>query len=301
MIRVATAGWSYPDWAGRVHPQPLPRGVHPLALLARVLDGVEVNATFYARTRSQVVARWVEAVQGVPAFRFTVKASQRFTHGPVDLTSWEEEAQALHDALVPLLRRRLLSGVLVQFPATFHAGPDEVRRLGHIRSLLDPLPLVLEVRHRSWFEPPHLKSLGGLGYSVAHVDLPSSWDHPPARFRPTGPIGYLRLHGRNHSTWFQPGVGRDARYDYLYSPPEIGELAERADAISREVDETWVVTNNHFEGQAVANALELKWLLGGREPVAAPATLVDAFPHLAALARIEGQQGMFGGEGGPRS
>ena len=192
----------------------------------------------------------------------------------------------------------LLAGVLVQFPATFHAGPEEVRRLGRIRSLLDPLPLVLEVRHRSWFEPPQLKSLGGLGYSVAHIDLPSVWDHPPARFRPTGPIGYLRLHGRNHSTWFRAGVGRDARYDYLYAPPEVGELVERADAISREVDETWVVTNNHFEGQAVANALELKWLLGGREPVAAPATLVEAFPHLESLTRSVGQQGMFGGDEG---
>ena len=298
MIRVATAGWSYPDWAGRVHPQPMPRGVHPLTLLAQFLDGVEVNATFYARTRADVVARWVEAVRRTPDFRFTVKASQRFTHGPEDLPAWEEEAEALHAALVPMLRRRLLAGVLVQFPATFHAGPEEVRRLGRIRSLLDPLPLVLEVRHRSWFEPPQLKSLGGLGYSVAHIDLPSAWDHPPARFRPTGPIGYLRLHGRNHSTWFRAGVGRDARYDYLYAPPEVGELAERADAISREVDETWVVTNNHFEGQAVANALELKWLLGGRDPVAAPATLVEAFPHLESLTRSVGQQGMFGGDEG---
>ena len=92
MIRVATAGWSYPDWAGRVHPQPMPRGVHPLTLLAQFLDGVEVNATFYARTRADVVARWVEAVRGAPEFRFTVKASQRFTHGPEDLPAWEEEA-----------------------------------------------------------------------------------------------------------------------------------------------------------------------------------------------------------------
>lgn len=294
---MATAGWSYPDWRGRVYARTRVEGFHPLHLLSRFLDGVEVNSTFYARTQSRIVAQWVEAASAAPSFHFTAKVHQSLTHEavPSDLGSWEEEAEALHSALTPLVKRKLLGAVLVQFPSTFHYGPDEVRRLGILSHLLSPLPLVLEVRHRSWFEEPGRRSIGGLGYSLAHIDLPAAWDHPPVRFRPTGPIGYLRLHGRNERTWFEPGVGRDARYDYLYSPREVGELAHRIDGIAGEVDQTWVVTNNHFEGQAVANAVELKWLLGGRKPVPAPSALIQAFPHLADLCTSFGQGALFDG------
>ena len=212
----------------------------------------------------------------------------RFEHLNEDFHSFLRSA-----GVEPLRRRKLLAAVLVQFPSGFHETPSHVRRLGQLAALLDGLPTVLEVRHRSWFEPPALSVIAGLGYSLAHIDLPPAWDHPPARFRSTGPIGYLRLHGRNQEQWFRSSAGRDERYDYLYTPAEIGDLAYRADAVAEDVDDTYVITNNHFGGQALANAIELRWLLGGREPVPAPAALVEAFPHLAPLTRVEGQQGLF--------
>jgi uncharacterized protein YecE (DUF72 family) len=129
--------------------------------------------------------------------------------------------------------------------------------------------------------------------SLAHIDLPEAWDHPPPTHPPTGPIGYLRLHGRNSSTWFAKGAGRDDRYDYLYGPPEVGDLARRALSIDAESDVTWVVTNNHFEGQAIANALEFKYLLSGKQPPPAPPQLVQAFPHLEGITRPAGQQDLF--------
>lgn len=298
MIRVATAGWSYPDWEGRVYPKKKPPGFHPLQTLARCLDGVEVNSSFYAEVRREVVAKWAFEVRDRLDFHFIAKLHQSFTHGPFDSgcqDSWQARAEGFHGALAPLVGRNQLDGVLVQFPKSFHESPQNIRRLGVIQHLLDGLPLILEVRHCSWFEPPALASIGGLGYSLAHIDLPGAWDHPPPRFTPTGPIGYLRLHGRNAQTWFKPGVGRDQRYDYLYTPSEVGALAIRADEISQEVDQTWVVTNNHFEGQAMANAVEFKWLFGGRQPVEASDELVEAFPHLAEIAVSRAQGGLFGG------
>jgi uncharacterized protein YecE (DUF72 family) len=46
VIRVGPAGWSYPDWEGRVYPRPRPAGFHPLAFIARYVDCVEVNSSF---------------------------------------------------------------------------------------------------------------------------------------------------------------------------------------------------------------------------------------------------------------
>ena len=293
MIRVAPAGWSYPDWEGRVYPRARPTGFHPLAHLARFVDGMEINSSFYALPQPAHASTWATHVAPHPEFRFVAKLYQGFTHAPEEPARWDAEAETYRAALQPLVRRKLLSAVLVQFPVSFQHGVAEVGRLGRIATLLDGLPLVLEVRHVSWFEPPVFRTLRGLGYSLAHIDLPAAWNHPPERHPATGPIGYLRLHGRNEDTWFRKGVGRDARYDYLYSPSEVGSLAHRAASIASETDETWVVTNNHFEGQAVANALELKYMLGGKQPVPAPPEIVEAFPHLEAVTRIEGQRRLF--------
>jgi len=287
VIRVGPAGWSYPDWEGRVYPRAHPRDFHPLRFLAPFVDAVEINSTHYGIPRPEHAARWAELVAGQPSFRFVAKLLQDFTHAsePEELEPWADKAERWRAGLQPLVRRRILSAVLVQFPASFHNDPAAVRRLGRIRSLFPDLALVLEVRHASWFEPPALDEIAGLGYSLAHVDMPRAWNHPPDRHRATGPIGYLRLHGRNEASWFRPESGRDQRYDYLYSPPEIGALARKARSIAAESDETFVITNNHFEGQAVANAIELRWLLNGRQPVPAPPEWVAAFPHLGSLVR----------------
>tara|TARA_R110002126_G_scaffold6119_4_gene32206 strand:- start:1487 stop:2368 length:882 start_codon:yes stop_codon:yes gene_type:complete len=293
MIRVAPAGWSYPDWEGPVYPERRPRSFHPLRFLADFVDGMEVNSTFYAIPRAESVAKWAQLVEHKPAFRFTAKLYQGFTHGPEDEGRFELEAEAYRRGIEPLVRREKLDGLLVQFPVTFQHGPVEVRRLGRIRSLFADFDLILEVRHRSWFEPPALATLRGLHMSLAHIDLPDAWDHPPASHPPTGPIGYLRLHGRNAREWFRKGAGRDDRYNYLYPPEQVGDLARKALSIDAESDTTWVVTNNHFEGQAIANALEFKYLLSGQQPQPAPSQLIEAFPHLANITRSAGQQGLF--------
>ena len=295
MIRVGPAGWSYPDWEGRVYPRHKPRNFHALAYLARYVDCIEVNSTFYAQPRVEHSKRWAALVADHPDFRFIVKLFQGFTHAPVpeDPAVWQAEAAAFARGVAPLREARRLSAILVQFPVTFQHGAREVRRLGRIRALVESAPLVLEVRHQSWFTPPALDTIRGLGYSLAHIDMPPAWNHPPTWHAPTGHIGYVRLHGRNSAEWFRRGASRDDRYDYLYEPNELREVVSKTTRIARESEETFVVTNNHFGGQAVANAIDVLALLRG-EPVPAPEQLVESFPHLAPVTRVEGQGRLFG-------
>lgn len=293
MIRVGPAGWSYPDWEGRVWSRSKPKGFHALPFLARFITCMEVNSSFYALPQAKHTSRWGSYLESWPDFRLIMKLHQSFTHETWDSGKAAESATRFSEALAPLKRRKLLAGILVQFPVTFLYGPQSLQRLGHISALFEGENLVLEVRHNSWFEPPALNSIAGLGYSLAHIDLPAAWNHPPERHSPTGSTGYLRLHGRNSHHWFNSKSGRDQRYDYLYSPPEIGQAAYKVDSIAKESDDTYVVTNNHFEGKAMANALELRYLLEGREPVAAPGPLVTTYPHLQEITRVEGQTELF--------
>ena len=294
MIRVGPAGWSYPDWEGVVYPTRAAAGFHPLRFLSRYVDCVEVNSTFYATPSTAVVEGWVRALMGAPNFALTVKLHRDFTHreradSPEE---FERQAHAFRDAIEPLRRAQRLRAILVQFPHSFHHGASEVRWLGRIHAQFNATPLVLEVRHASWFTPPALAAIRGVGYSLAHIDLPEAWDHPPQWHAPTGPIGYLRLHGRNRTAWFDAKSGRDQKYDYLYDPKEIAQLASRARRVAAEHDQTFVITNNHFTGKAVVNALEILAILRERRQLA-PASLVKAYPQLAPHVVGEGQQELF--------
>jgi uncharacterized protein YecE (DUF72 family) len=296
-MHIGPAGWSYPDWDGRVYPAHKPHGFHPLAFLARSFDCIEVNSSFYALPRAEHAQRWCELVHDHARFRFIVKLLQDFTHTTTRTT--EERASELEAlateflrGIEPLVRAKRLSALLVQFPVTFLFGRTEVRRLGHLRALFSDVPIVLEVRHQSWFTPPALATIRGLSCSLAYIDLPAAWNHPPLWHEPTGPIGYLRLHGRNASTWFRKEAGRDEKYDYLYSQSELDVLATRARRIESASEQSFAITNNHFGGKAVANAIELAWLMRG-EPVPASAEIVASFPELAPITHIEGQQRLF--------
>jgi len=296
---VGPAGWSYPDWEGRVYPRRKPRGFHPLAHLARYFDCVELNSSFYATPSARNAERWVELVRERPDFRFTAKLQKRFTHEPIgeDPTRLAGEVRAFHEGLRPLEEARRLAAVLVQFPHSFRRGPRAEERLRWISETFGGWPLVLELRDRSWFAPEPLAGLRSLGYTLAGIDLAEGADRPAeeqllgvGRSGPR-PLSYLRLHGRNAAAWFDARAGRDQKYDYLYDPEEVREVVRLTKRLAEGSDETFVITNNHFSGKAVANALEILAGLGA-DPLG-PVEILDAFPRLRACVRPDGQDSLF--------
>jgi uncharacterized protein YecE (DUF72 family) len=131
--------------------------------------------------------------------------------------------------------------------------------------------------------------LEDLGVGICNIDQPQVSYALGLTSRVSSAIGYLRLHGRNTATWFQEDAGRDARYDYLYSEEELNEILKAVENIARRARDTYLVTNNHFRGQAAINALELRAKLR-REPVAVPPPLLTAHPALRSIARQAGAE-----------
>jgi len=301
MIRVGPAGWSYPDWEGIVYPRKKPRGFHPLRHLARYFDCLEINSSFYATPSAKNAAHWAELVADRPHFRFTAKLQQVFTHEELPKVERELHAlvRAFHDGLQPLVEARKLAALLVQFPHSFRRTEDGERRLAWIAQAFGGVPLVLELRERSWFAPEPLAELRSLGYTLCGIDLPLEADRPSEdalvgvgeRIAPRT-LAYLRLHGRNARAWFDPRAGRDQKYDYLYDPGEVRELVQATRRLAQGADETFVITNNHFSGKAVANALEI--LAGLRDSdVLGPVELLDRYPALRGCVRPDGQDSLF--------
>lgn len=279
MIRIGVAGWDFPDWKGVVYPPGGSRGFDRLAYLARFVDVVEINSSFYRPVGSATTASWVRRVSSRPGFRFTAKLHHAFTHGteidPSDVGS------ASLDGLAPLRDAGVLGAVLLQFPQSFHRTPHAFVRLEALLRRLEGWPSVVEVRHISWDSDQAAEWFVDRGVGWCVVDQPAvGRSTVGARPRVTARVGYLRLHGRNAANWFREDAGRDARYDYLYGKGELRAMADLAREIAKSAAEVFLIQNNHFRGQALVNALELQHLLGrGRPP--APASLVSAYPRLA--------------------
>ncbi|MCK6445858.1 MAG: DUF72 domain-containing protein [Planctomycetes bacterium] len=289
MIRVGPAGWSYPDWEGVVYPRPKPRGFDALRHLAQAFDVIEINSSFYSIPKVEHVAGWSARVADLPAFRFTAKLHREFTH---DARVTAERVREFRAAFEPLVREGRLTAWLAQFPWNFASGAGELGLVERLAGNFREVPLVLELRHVSWFEPASLARVLELGVSLAEIDLPRSKTAPPSKLTRHGGLGYLRLHGRNERAWFDRDATRDQKYDYLYTPAEIESFAERAREIDSTSDDTIVITNNHFTGKAVANAVELAAAIT-RAKRRVPEPLLATYPRLAGIALPPEQRELF--------
>jgi uncharacterized protein YecE (DUF72 family) len=99
------------------------------------------------------------------------------------------------------------------------------------------------------------------------------------------PIGYVRLHGRRYDTWFSddPKMPAFERYNYLYSVEELAPWAGRVRNESAVAQKVFAVTNNHYLGKGVVNALQLVSMLKGAK-VNVPEPLRAKYPELEEIA-----------------
>lgn len=280
---VGLAGWDYPDWKGVVYPDPAPRGFDRLAFLARYVDLVEVDVSFYRPVPSATAARWVERT-AASGLRFAAKVHRTLTHDPAPDAA---VAAAAFEGLRPLRESGRLVALLAQFPQGFHDTPASRSRLRAVLDRASGFAVVVELRHASWDSDEAEAWVREQGAGWCVVDQPRVGRSTiGSRPRATSPVGYLRLHGRNAANWFREDAGRDGRYDYLYDASELEELAGVARALGRSVESLPIVQNNHFKGQAFANALQMKHLVS-HATVKAPASIVRAYPALRGIARTE--------------
>lgn len=277
-IRVGPAGWQYPDWNGTFYPPRKPRGFDALQYTSSYFDVIEVNSTFYRVPGREMCRSWAERTAALPAFRFTLKAHRLFTHtnenpAPVAFDDFKK-------AIDPLLADEKLQAILLQFPWSFKPDDRCRKRLQGLVHDFRPFPLAIEVRHGDWMAGEGRQFLESLNTTVCGVDQPVIGNSVAPFTHIAGAAGaYFRFHGRNYKTWFARNVGRDARYDYSYSEKELRDWIGVLKSAAESAQNVTVIMNNHFRGQAPANAFELMAMLNG-EKVAAPALLRTTYPRL---------------------
>lgn len=287
LVHIGPAGWSYKDWEGIVYPPKAGSKFDPLSYLSGFFDTIEINSSFYRPPTPATTKSWANRVAGNPAFIFTAKLHRIFTHERGKATV--EDDIAFREAMNPLVESGKLGAILIQLPWSFKNTEEERAYLFRLLLQFREYPLVLEVRHASWNTPGIYEELEEKGVGICNIDQPIFAKSIKPAALTTSSVGYVRLHGRNYGNWFREQAPRDDRYNYLYSLDELDPWITRIREVAKQTKESYVITNNHFLGKAVVNALEIKSILNGKR-VPAPLPLFDKYPELEAVAVAETPQ-----------
>jgi len=275
---IGTAGWSYKDWEGIVYPAKKGSDFHPLIFLARYINVVEINSTFYRPPSLRISLSWIRRVKDNPDFLFTVKLHQVFTHQRKGFSQKDVEEFKL--GIEPLMAHNRLAAILIQFPWSFARNIINLDYLISLFKLFSDFPLALEVRHGSWGVPDFHELLSEYKVCFCNIDQPLFGDSiKPSAINTIPAFSYVRLHGRNYKNWFNENAGRDERYNYLYSKDELEGWIEKIKELGNKSNKVFVITNNHYRGQALANALQIKNMVT-QEKLDIPVDLLKQYPVL---------------------
>ncbi len=255
MIFIGTAGFSYEDWKGVFYPERM-ASRDMLRFYAENFPVVEVNSSWYAIPPP---SRFASMAGRTPeGFRFVVKAYQGITH---KVPGRPEDFISFLSSLRPLEESGKLAAVLAQFPWGFRNTAENRGYLERLREMMGERPVVVEFRNRQWVEEGTWELLRRLRLSFCCVDEPplEGLVEPMAVF--TAEPAYVRFHGRNRKTWWDRERESWERYDYLYSPEELGEWRGKVGALAKRARDVYLIFNNHYRGQAVRNARMMAGIL----------------------------------------
>lgn len=298
-VRIGTCSWADDSLSKLWYPRGVSSAEARLRYYADHFDTVEVNSSYYALPEPAMAEKWAERTP--PDFVFHVKAFAMMTRHPVraeqlppdlrtevaldergrvDRPSREVRAEVFRrfsSALDPLRQAGKMGGVLLQLPQYITYGERALEYLEWAREQLRDDELLVEFRHRSWLTDENREAvfsfLEGLPATYVMVDAPrmESNNVAPTVIAATSPTAYLRLHGRNASTWNKRGGSASERFDHLYTKDELAEWVEPLRELADRHESVWAMFNNNGRSvdvatgaeiaQAPANALELRELL----------------------------------------
>lgn len=235
-VFIGCAGWSLARQHWPAFPE---QGTH-LQRYSALLNGVEINSSFYRPHKRQTYVRWAESV--ADGFRFCVKMPKSVSHER-RLRDFEPELDAFLEQCSGLGDR--LGCLLLQLPPSlvFDETVAEAFFIG-LRQRYSGA-VVMEPRHGSWAAAELLL----MAYRIAQAVV------DPSRISTdTAPCGwpgvrYWRLHG-------SPRIYHSP-YDSAYLETLAGDLQVAA----ADGADTWCIFDNTASGAALGNALELRRIL----------------------------------------
>ena len=243
---IGTSGWVYSHWYGIFYPENLP-SKDKLKYYSQYFKTTEVNYSFYHLPRPSTYQNWYS--QTPDDFIFAVKASKFITH--------IKRLKGVKEAWKRFLENTLnlkekLGPILFQFPSSFQATSENVKRLENFLKIirgnsssnsrrLANLRFAFEFRHESWCEEKIYKLFKKYNAGWVIADSPR---YPRADVV-TADFAYIRMHGSK------------IMFASKYTKKEISDLAKEIKKWLGQDLDVFVYFNNDLQGYAIENAKEL--------------------------------------------
>ena len=204
-------------------------------------------------------------------FQFIVKANQGMTLHKRNQEKGEVEQlfAQYRRTVAPLVASGQLKTILFQFPPYFDASVADIDYLKMVRAWLGDLPVAVELRNSSWYQPGVVDALVSycqdLKFTLVAADEPHDQvTAVPFKLVTTNPdLVMLRLHGRNKKGWANQGQSwRKTRTLYKYSDQELAMFAQQIQQLTPQPREVCIIFNNNSGKDAAPNALALQKMMG---------------------------------------
>jgi uncharacterized protein YecE (DUF72 family) len=243
---IGTIGFGYDDWRNSFYPnETKPSGY--LSYYSRIFNAVEIDSTFHAVPKPEIINRWAEMTP--EDFRFCLKLPQHISHSSdllgnsIKLREFERTARLLGEKLGP---------ILIQFPPSFKVS--QIERLGGFLSALPKdLRFAVEIRHQSWYtpetsgEPVLAEMLRQYNICWAATEYPGL----PIKIFPTASFAFIRWIG-HHGSFAQH------THERLDRSSELGVWKELIASNRSWMKEIYGFFNNDYSGFAPGTANRFK-------------------------------------------
>lgn len=253
---IGTSGWVYSHWDGIFYPKDL-SSKNKLKYFARHFKTTEINYSFYHLPRPKTYQNWYS--QTPKDFIFSVKASRFITH----IKRFKGVNQAWRIFLKNTLNlKEKLGPILFQFPPSFQAAQENIKRLKKFLSILrgrtsiklssisrgsasKNLKYAFEFRHPSWCDKKIYNLLKKFNVAWVIADSPN---YPKSEVI-TADFVYIRMHGSQ------------VLFGSKYTKKELKDLAQKIKKWLSLKKDVFIYFNNDFAGYAVQNAQGLLKLI----------------------------------------
>jgi uncharacterized protein YecE (DUF72 family) len=274
---VGLSGYYYDDWIGIFNPPRLSAKIRSMASEQQLRDQdrlqfyqkyfsfVEINNTFYIEPQ---LGHFIDMTErSKESARFSVKVFKALSHTKTwDVDVGRELIKRHITAVSPLIESGRFYSFLIQLEDHLYRRQKVLDYLLAVASqaVSQHCDIHIEFRHISWHDVRVLTALKNAGIGICNTEIPPVGHVFPLKAYATTDKGYIRYSGRNLANWYSKTIpqtakekiaSRNARYDYLYSDEELAERVQGQLALSKKTSSVAVAFNNHFNAQAVKNAM----------------------------------------------
>jgi uncharacterized protein YecE (DUF72 family) len=248
-LLIGCTGWSMKEWVGKLYP-PKVKTSEYLFYYSRQFSTIELNTTHYRIPNAATIHNWYH--QSAADFRFCPKMPQSISHHR-QLGIGTDYIQLFTDSISGLQEK--LGVVFMQVPPYFDSSRIPLC-LDFLKHWPAEIPLALEFRHESWFEPSaHVEDFFNLlaTKQIGLVITDVAGRRDVLHMRITSPKVLLRFVGNGlvpsdftrieewvdrWKVWYQQGIHE--LYCFAHEPdnilaPELGAYISEKSVILRDI------------------------------------------------------------------